>query len=232
MDLPLQTGGAQQGHAYLKKATHERPFRIHASSRKRHTRASHRSPGPQSHVSIEQVAQLYTRELAGSQPVRASPAFSPSSRPERSARSCVNAVIPRILRRPLLRGKSIHMRLYRLLRQTGRHSPRSSVRMVVAVANSTLTLEGPLCEHFCWQPGVHRDRSGPPPALRAVWYRGHDQCDDRPRDRPPVWLWIRGHAGAQYGQSGHCRTPWDRPRWPRLRRSTKPIWWARDGEPS
>ena len=25
------------------------------------------------------------------------------------------------------------------------------------VTGSTLTLEGPLYEHFCWQPGVHRD---------------------------------------------------------------------------
>ena len=64
MDQPWQTGGAQQAHANLKKATHEQAFLVHASSRKLYARASHRSLARQSHVSIDQVAQLDERKLA------------------------------------------------------------------------------------------------------------------------------------------------------------------------
>src|SRR4030095_10035566 len=46
MDPPWQTGGAQQAHAHLKKATHAQAFLVHASSRKFYARARHRSPGP------------------------------------------------------------------------------------------------------------------------------------------------------------------------------------------
>jgi len=46
MDPPWQTGGAQQAHANLKKATHEQAFLVHASSRKLYARARPRSPGP------------------------------------------------------------------------------------------------------------------------------------------------------------------------------------------
>src|SRR5881397_3226670 len=46
MDPPWQTGGAQQTHANLKKATHEQAFLVHASSRKLYARARHRRSGP------------------------------------------------------------------------------------------------------------------------------------------------------------------------------------------
>jgi hypothetical protein len=62
MDPPWQTGGAQQAHANLKKATHEQAFLVHASSRKLYARALE-ALVRQPHVSIDHVAQLYAHEL-------------------------------------------------------------------------------------------------------------------------------------------------------------------------